>query len=113
VRFGDIDELEKGIQRLRYDRHEVLLFHVLHEDELRFPFEGMLRIVGLENDNSFPLAAEDIRSEYLSLFRQFREQVQAIAEQNHCEYILTSTANPLANLLSDYLNERSRRNDLR
>ena len=111
--FGDMEELEKGIQRLRYDRHEVLLFHVLHEDELRFPFEGMLRIVGLENDNSFPLAAEDVRGEYLSLFRQFREQVQSIAEQNHCEYILTSTANPLADLLSDYLNERSRRSDLR
>lgn len=111
--FGDMSELEKGIQRLRYDRHEVLLFHVLHEDELRFPFEGMLRIVGLENDNSFPLAAEDVRNEYLSLFRQFREQVQAIADQNHCEYILTSTSNPLADLLSGYLNERSRRNDLR
>jgi uncharacterized protein (DUF58 family) len=111
--FGDMGELEKGIQRLRYDRHEVLLFHVLHEDELRFPFEGMLRIVGLENDGSFPLAAEDVRSEYLSLFQQFREQVQSIAEQNHCEYILTSTANPLASLLSDYLNERSRRTNIR
>ena len=111
--FGDVDELEQGIQRLRYDRHEVLLFHVLHEDELRFPFEGMLRVVGLESDDTFPLAAEDVRGEYLNLFQRFRERVQLIADQNHCEYILASTANPLANLLSDYLNERSLHNETR
>ena len=111
--FGDLNELEEGIQRLRYDRHEVLLFHVLHEDELLFPFEGQLRVVGLENDNSVPLAAEDVRNEYLRLFQRFREQVRAIADQNHCEYVLANTANPLAHLLSNYLNERSRHNGLR
>ncbi|MBC8356946.1 MAG: DUF58 domain-containing protein [Planctomycetes bacterium] len=109
--FGDIDELEKGIQRLRYDRHEVLLFHVLHEDEVRFPFDGMLRIVGLEDDGNIPLAAADVRGEYLSLFQRFREGVQSISDRNQCEYILTSTVDPLADLLSDYLNERSRNKD--
>ncbi|MCA9141318.1 MAG: DUF58 domain-containing protein [Planctomycetaceae bacterium] len=108
--FGDTDELEQGVQRLRYDRHEVLLFHVLHEDELRFPFEGMLRAVGLEDEGNLPIAAVDVRSDYLRLMQAFRNKVQAIASQNHCEYILASTANPLADLLSDYLNERSQRN---
>lgn len=111
--FGDIGELEKGIQRLRYDRHEILLFHILHDDELRFPFDGMLRVVGLEDDGNMQLAAEDVRNDYLSSLQQFRDDVQTIASQNHCEYILANTANPLADLLSNYLNERSQFRDHR
>ena len=47
--FGaDLDQLEQALQRLRYGRHEVVLFHTLHGDELRFEFQGMVRFDGLE-----------------------------------------------------------------
>ena len=107
--FGETDDLEQGIQRLRYDQHEVLLFHVLHPDELSFPFDGMKRIVGLESEAVLPIAADDVRDEYLTLFQQFLGRVRSTAEQNRCEYILANTASSLAVLLSDYLNERCRR----
>lgn len=104
--FGNLAELEAGIHRLRFDHHEVLLFHVLHEDEVRFPFDGMLRVIGLEGDGDIPLAAADLRDEYLNQFRSFCAGLKAIAEQNHCEYIQSKTDRPLADLLSNYLNER-------
>ncbi len=104
--FGDTGELEEGLQRLRYDKHEVLLFHVLHDDETSFPFEGMLRVVGLEDDGELPLAVDDVRDEYLREFRQFCERTRAIADRNHCEYISAATNQPLADLLSHYLDER-------
>ncbi len=104
--FGDTDELEEGLQRLRYDKHEVLLFHVLHDDELRFPFEGMLRVVDLENNDALPIAADDVRGEYLRTFQQFRDRTVSVAERNHCEYIFAATNQSLAELLSHYLDER-------
>ncbi|MCA9122491.1 MAG: DUF58 domain-containing protein [Planctomycetaceae bacterium] len=109
--FGDTSELERGLQRLRFDHHEVLLFHILHSDELHFPFDGMLRIVGLEDEGNLPLLADDIREDYLRLMREFREEVRSIVIRNHCEYILAKTSIPLATLLADYLNERSQRFD--
>ena len=41
--FTDLDELEKVLQRLRYQQHEVVLFQVLHHDELAFNFDGMIK----------------------------------------------------------------------
>ncbi|MCH5377801.1 MAG: VWA domain-containing protein, partial [Planctomycetes bacterium] len=46
--FTDLDELESAVHRLRYNRHEVVLFQVLHHDELTFEFDTMTKFVGLE-----------------------------------------------------------------
>ena len=32
--FTDLDALEAALQRMRYNRHEVVLFQVMHHDEL-------------------------------------------------------------------------------
>src|SRR6185437_2390395 len=36
--FTDLDALEAVLQQMRYHRHEVVLFQVLHHDELTFDF---------------------------------------------------------------------------
>jgi uncharacterized protein (DUF58 family) len=38
--FADLDSIESALQRMRYSKHEVVLFQVLHHDELAFQFEG-------------------------------------------------------------------------
>ena len=37
--FTDLDPLEAALQRMRYHRHEVVLFQVMHHDELAFEFD--------------------------------------------------------------------------
>ena len=37
-----------GLQHLRFAGHEVTVFHILHNDELELPFNGMTRFDGLE-----------------------------------------------------------------
>ena len=46
--FTDLDALEAALQRMRYNQHEVVLFQVMHHDELAFEFDGMIKFVGLE-----------------------------------------------------------------
>ena len=43
--FTDLDALEAALQRMRYHRHEVVLFQVMHHDELAFEFDGMIKFV--------------------------------------------------------------------
>src|SRR5687767_1015769 len=45
--FGDLDQFEPILQRLRYHKHEVVLFHVMHHDELAFDLDGMVKFQGL------------------------------------------------------------------
>ncbi len=43
----DVESLEPVLQRMRYNNHEVVLFHVLHHHEVAFDFTGMVKFKGL------------------------------------------------------------------
>ena len=44
----DREPLFKGLEMLRHRRHDVMVFHILDDDELLFPFSGMTKFEGLE-----------------------------------------------------------------
>ena len=46
--FDKVDDMLSGLQHLRFDGHEVIVFHVMHPDEIEFPFEGNIRFEGME-----------------------------------------------------------------
>ena len=106
--FGDLVKLEPLLQRLRYDHHEVVLFHVMHQDELTFQLDGMVKFVGLEDHGQYLAQAEDLRRGYLAAVGRHREQLQQIADRNRCEHLLINTRHNMAEQLIDYLNQRSR-----
>lgn len=106
--FGDLDSLEQAVQRLRYNRHEVVLFQTLHHDEIAFEFDGMVKFVGLEIDEQLLAQPDDLRKGYLAAFQQFQNQLQNLTTRNGCEYVLVDTRVPLVDVLVDYLNQRSR-----
>jgi len=105
--FADIASLEGVLQRLRYDHHEVVLFHVMHHDELTFELDGMVKFVGLEEHDEYMAQTDDLRRGYLAAVRQHQEQLEQIADRNRCEYILIDTRQNMAEQLIDYLNKRS------
>ena len=44
----DRESLLKGLEMLTQRRHDILVFHVLDEDEMTFPFAGTTRFEGME-----------------------------------------------------------------
>ena len=44
----DRDPLLKGLEMLRARRHDVMVFHIMDDDELTFPFAGTTRFEGME-----------------------------------------------------------------
>jgi len=105
--FGDLDQIESAIQRMRYSRHEVVLFQVLHHDELTFEFNGMTKFIGLEIPDELLAQPEDLRRGYLNALNQFNDQLDEIAQRNGCERVLVDTSQPIAETLINYLNRRS------
>jgi uncharacterized protein (DUF58 family) len=105
--FGDPARLEPVLQRLRYDRHEVVLFQIMHRDELTFELSGMVKFIGLEDQEQMLLQADDLRRGYLENMRAHREQIEQIADRNRCEHLLIDTRESMAEQLIDYLNRRS------
>jgi len=106
--FGDLDALEHALQRLRYNRHEVILFQVMHHDELAFEFDGMVRFIGLEVPEELLTQPEDLRRGYLAAVERFNTRFEEIALHNRCERVLLDTRRQLGESLSDYLTQRLR-----
>ncbi|WP_425614015.1 DUF58 domain-containing protein [Anatilimnocola sp. NA78] len=105
--FGDLQSLEPILQRLRYNKHEVVLFQVLHHDEAAFEFDGMVKFVGLEVPDELLAQTEDLRRGYLAALKKFNDEFQDLAQRNGCERIFVDTRRSMAELFIDYLNQRS------
>jgi len=105
--LGNLEPLEPVLQRLRYDRHEVVVFQVMHRDELTFDFDGMIKFQGLEVSEELLAQTDDLRRGYLQALRQHQERLEEIATRNGCERVLIDTNRSMSEQLVDYLNKRS------
>ena len=105
--FTDLDALESVLQRMRYHRHEVVLFHILHHDELAFDFDGMIKFVGLEIPDELLTQPEDLREGYLKALHRYQQQFADICQHNGIERVEVDTRRDMGEVFVDYLNQRS------
>ena len=104
----NLDELESAIQRLKYHRHEIVLFHVLHREERSFELDGMIKFLGLEDGSEYLAQASDIRDAYLQALGGYEAQFEEICRRNGVERVRLNTNQDLGDDLIEYLNHRSR-----
>jgi uncharacterized protein (DUF58 family) len=105
--FTDLDALEPALQRMRYQRHEVVLFQVLHHDEIHFRFDGLVKFIGLEESGELLTQPEELRPAYLRALARFNGRLEEICQRNRVERVLVDTSRELGETLVDYLNQRS------
>ena len=105
--FTDMEALEATLQRMRYNRHEVILFQVMHHDELEFDFEGQIKFVGLEVSDEYLTRPEDLRAAYLKAMHAFNSRFEELCARNRIERVLVDTSRDMGSVFIDYLNQRS------
>jgi len=105
--FTDLDALEKALQRFRYDKHEVVLFQVMHHDELEFKLDGMVKFRGLEVAEELLAQPAELRRRYLEALGRFNTRLVDICNRNQIERVLVDTSRDRAEVLIDHLNQRS------
>jgi len=108
--FTELPALESALQRMRYDRHEVILFQIMHHDELAFEFDQMTKFVGLELPEELLAQPDQIRQAYLGALERFNENLEGLCQRNRIERVLVDTSRNMGEVLVDYLNQRSRLN---
>ena len=104
--FDDVAALLGGLQHLRFRGHEVTVFHILHPDELGFPFSGQVKFDGLELPQHLLTRPHLIRPAYLRALRAYLDELRRGCEANRVDYVLTDTSRPLAETLGAYLARR-------
>jgi uncharacterized protein (DUF58 family) len=100
------ESLFKGLKLLRSRGHDVLLFHLLDDDELDFPFEGPTRFEGLESDDQLRCNPRALREGYLSALGGYLEEIRRGCSQGSVDYVLLRTSQPLDAALASFLSHR-------
>jgi len=104
----DLDGLERSLQRLRYQQHEVVLMQVLHHDELVFEFDSPTRFLGLEVAERIEAQPEEVRAGYLRALRRYQDRLEDVCQRNRVERVEVDTSRMLDEVLLDYLDQRAR-----
>ena len=102
----DREGLFRGLKLLRSRGHEVMVFHIMDDDELDFPFKGPTRIEGLELPEHLRCNPRALREGYMEALGSYLEEVRRGCVRNKVDYTLIRTSQPLDAALAAYLSNR-------
>ncbi|MCA9127287.1 MAG: DUF58 domain-containing protein [Planctomycetales bacterium] len=98
-----------ALRNLRHGGHDVIVFHVLDEAEVSFPFEGMVQLRDPETGASEPVRAADAADEYRRTIAEFRSRLDKQLNESRIDYVPLDTSIPYDKALMEYLLNRRHR----
>jgi uncharacterized protein (DUF58 family) len=104
--LADRAPLFRGLEMLRHRRHDVLVFHVLDDDELDFPFAGTTRFDGMEELPHLVCDPRALRDGYLEALEEYLVEVRRSCARQGIDYALVRTGDYLDAVLSKFLHHR-------
>lgn len=105
----DSEPVIRAMQQLRHGGHDVILFHVLDEAEVHFPFEGTVELEEPETSERMQLDADHFRHDYLRELADFRDTYRKKCFQSGIDYVPLDTSMPFDKALLEYLLSRQSR----
>jgi uncharacterized protein (DUF58 family) len=102
----DLEPTLSGLQHLRFRGHEVVLFHILHPDEVEFPLDGNIRFIGLEGYEELMTRPHLLRPAYLRIVNKYLTNLRRGCDLCGVDYVQLMTNRSLGNALAEYLVRR-------
>lgn len=112
VLFSDLlaepEEIVRALEQLRFTRHDVIVMHVLDQEERTFPFQGNVMFEGLERpDVQLYTDPQTLREAYLKILDDFTRTLRDACIDHRIDFVELSTADPLDIVLHRYLTARA------
>lgn len=105
----DPEPVLKSLHQLRHRGNEIILFHVLDEAEVEFPFEGLIEFSDVETAEELQLDARGMKDDYLRGLAEFREKLRTESLAVNIDYVPIHTGVTFDKALIGYLSSRQRR----
>jgi uncharacterized protein (DUF58 family) len=102
----DREPFYRGLEMLKHRRHDVLVFHVLDDDEVNFPFAGTTRFEGMEELPHLLCDPRALRDGYLEALEEYLVEVRRGCSRRGIDYTLVRTGDYLDAALAKFLNFR-------
>ena len=101
-------KISSGLQHFRHNHHEVIVFHIMDEAELTFPFSQRTQFKDMEGTGRVLTNPERIRRRYLQRINAFIDRIKVDCLDRKIDYNLAKTTEPYDQFLAAYLDKRSR-----
>ena len=106
--FCDGDALRDALQHLRFQKHDLALFHLLDPLELDFEFDRPVRFVDMEGSQSIVTEPATVRAEYQAQLKRFLGKLRDDCHEFNADYRRVTLDQPYDQVLADFLTERAR-----
>lgn len=106
--IDDEQKLANGLQHFRHNNHEVIVFHVMDNAELTFPYDRLTRFKDMEGVGRLTANPKSLRQRYLARINTFLDTLKAICFERNISYNLANTQEPYDRFLAAYLEKRAR-----
>ena len=104
--FVPREGLFRGLRMLRRRGHDVMIFHVLDDEELDFNFTGTTRFEGLEEAGELVCDPRSLREGYQRAIEDFRAELRKRCAAETIDFQTIRTSEHLDAALAHYLNHR-------
>lgn len=105
--FDDPEEMLKALHHFRYRKHEVIVLHVMAEEEFSFPFDRWSLFRDLEvAGHRVQLDPRSIRAAYLDEIQKFIGSIERGCGQMNVDYVPMTTRRDFDVALVTYLARR-------
>jgi uncharacterized protein (DUF58 family) len=105
----DPEPVIDALRMLRHRGHDVIVFHVLDEAEVNFPFDSLSDFEDPESGERLIVDAVGIRGDYLEAIQGLREHYKKDCLRMGADYVALDTSLPFDRALVEYLSQRQAR----
>ena len=106
--LGDKKSLIEALHHFGHRNNELVVFHVMAEEELTFPFQSFHQFKDLEGKQELMrIDPKAVKAAYLDQLNDFIESVEATCGALHADYVPVTTKMPLQDTLIQYFARRS------
>lgn len=105
--FDDAEEIKKALHHFRYKNHELVVFHLMAEEEFTFPFDKFDDFRCLEVEGRrLNIDPSTIRASYLERVREHLKSIELACGQMQADYVPINTKTPVPEALFTYFSQR-------
>ncbi len=102
----NLKELKTGLGALVSGKHDIILAHILHNDELTFNFQKTIRFEGLEELVKLKIDTKSIKKAYLEVVKEYLSAIRSLSLRYGIDYALFDTGGDIEKELFTFLAAR-------
>jgi uncharacterized protein (DUF58 family) len=106
--LDDPERIISGLKHFRYNRHEVIVFHILDPRERDFAFGGEAVFKDMETGDELSTLPYQIEKHYAQQVKSFADEIISACRQSNIDFHPIDTSTPFDKALYSFLAKRER-----